>query len=61
MMAIMIVIIFWLGIHPQPVLRTAEQVLNGIQCCSPTPQGKGDAETQRLIEKGITAALEQGH
>jgi NADH-quinone oxidoreductase subunit M len=33
MMAIMIVVILWLGMFPQPLLKTAEPALTTIPCC----------------------------
>jgi NADH-quinone oxidoreductase subunit M len=50
MMAIMVIVILWLGLHPQPVIKTTEPVLNGIQCCAPA-QGHSDAETGRRGER----------
>lgn len=45
MMAAMTLVILWLGLQPQPVLKITEPVLSGIQCCAPA-QGQSDAETR---------------
>lgn len=40
LLAVMVVVILWLGIHPGPVIRTAGPVLNTIQCCAPHQEGE---------------------
>ncbi len=43
MMAAMIVVLFWLGLHPQPVLGTAEEVLKGIRYSTQAEEKSGAA------------------
>lgn len=35
MLAVMIIVIVWLGVYPRPVIGTTEPVLQDIQCCAP--------------------------
>ena len=44
MMAVMILVIFWLGLHPRPVLNTAEPVLFAIPCCTSHLQHGGSVK-----------------
>ncbi len=34
MMAMMVIVILWLGLYPRPVLKTVEPVLHTLQCCA---------------------------
>jgi NADH-quinone oxidoreductase subunit M len=47
MMALLIIAILWLGLRPQPVIRTVEPVLRQIPCCPPA------GEANRVTPEGV--------